>query len=345
MIEYKIGDIFKEEVEAIINTVNCVGVMGRGLALQFKKRFPDNFKAYEQAAKKNEMQLGKMFIYDTHKLINPRFVINFPTKNHWRSQSELKDIEEGLKSLLIEIQERNIHSIAIPPLGCGLGGLEWHDVRLLIEKTFSNNADLKVIVFEPQKSFKATPDIALQAAPKMTTGRAALISLFDRYKKGLLDPIVTLLELHKLMYFMQEAGQDLNLDYKKAPYGPYAENLRHVLKTIDGHMIEGYGDGGEEPGKELSLIPGAIEKANICLNEQKETLIRFDRVANLVDGFETPFGLELLATVHWVTIKEKATTKEDIISKVYNWNKRKKQFSEGQIMLAYERLKSNDWVH
>ncbi len=343
MIEYKIGDILKENVEAVINTVNCVGIMGRGLALQFKKKFPDNFKAYELAVKNNEIHLGKMFVFDTHKS-HPRYIINFPTKNHWRGNSKLSDIEKGLESLLQEIKTRNISSIAIPPLGCGLGGLEWSNVKPLIEKTFKDCIDLKVIVFEPQKSYQVSSNETLQTSPTMTPGRASLISLIDRYLKGLLDPIVTLLEVHKLMYFMQEAGAELRLEYKKALYGPYAENLRHVFKVIDGHMILGYGDGGDEPNKELSLVSEFVEKANSFLQEDKETLKRFDKVARLVDGFESPFGLELLATVHWVVTRENAVIDKDIISKVYNWSKRKQQFSEGQIMLAYERLKTQGWI-
>jgi hypothetical protein len=134
----------------------------------------------------------------------------------------------------------------------------------------------------------------------MTAGRAALVELMNRYVRGLLDPVITLLEVHKLMYFMQEAGEPLRLKYVQAPYGPYAENLRHVLKAIEGHLVAGYADGGDAPDKPLTLVPGAIEDANTFLDANSDTRTRFDRVGTLVEGFETPFGLELLATVHWV---------------------------------------------
>src|SRR6202042_3301980 len=137
-------------------------------------------------------------------------------------------------------------------------------------------------------------------APNMTAGRAALVVLIHRYLGGLMDPFVTLLEVHKLMYFMQEAGEPLRLQYAKGLYGPYAETLRHVLRMIEGHLVAGYADGGDAPDKQLELVPGAVRDAEAFLAADSKTRIRFDRVGDLVEGFETPFGLELLATVHWV---------------------------------------------
>ena len=131
MIEFKRGDILKEEAEAIVNTVNCVGVMGRGIALQFKNTFPDNFKVYAEACKKQEVQPGHMFVYSTDKFTNPRYIINFPTKRHWRGNSRIEDIESGLKDLVDVIHKYDIKSLAIPPLGSGLGGLEW--VMLIVD--------------------------------------------------------------------------------------------------------------------------------------------------------------------------------------------------------------------
>lgn len=344
MIEYKTGNILKENVEALINTVNCVGIMGRGLALQFKKSFPDNFEAYERACENKEIKPGKMFIFNTDKKIGPRYIINFPTKRHWRGDSRIEDIESGLNALAQEVKDRNISSIAMPPLGCGLGGLDWNTVKALIEKTFIDLSDVRVVIFEPKGSPAASQMQRSSEMLSMTPGRAALVSLMDRYFKGLMDPFISLLELHKLMYFMQEAGEKLRLTYKKAPYGPYAENLRHVLHKIEGHMILGYGDGGDDPHKQLSLIPAAIGEANHFLQEHTETINRFDKVVDLVDGFETPFGLELLATVHWVATKEGARSQEDVIRKVYSWGERKEQFTARQISLAYERLKERHWV-
>ena len=124
MIEYKTGDILAEEAEALVNTVNCVGVMGRGIALQFKRAFPENFKAYATQCKRNEMRPGRVFVFETGEMLLPRYIINFPTKRHWRGKSRMEDIESGLGSLLEEIRSHGIRSIAIPPLGSGLGGLD-----------------------------------------------------------------------------------------------------------------------------------------------------------------------------------------------------------------------------
>jgi len=342
MIRYKIGNILQEKAEAIVNTVNCVGVMGRGIALQFKKAFPDNFKAYAAACKKQEVQPGKILVYETG-LNNPRFIMNFPTKRHWKEKSRMDDIELGLKDLMKEICNRNIQSIAIPPLGSGLGGLNWSDVRARIQALFEKYEDLEVIVFEPQNSVPIK-HVLSENVPHMTPGRAALVSLVSQYLRGLMDPFITLLEIHKLMYFLQEAGEPLKLKYRKFLYGPYAENLRHVLNAIEGHMISGYFDGGDQPGKEIELIPGALENAKSFLKAAVDTQKRLEKVADLVEGFEEPFGLELLATVHWVIKKEGAESIEQVVHQTYAWNERKKQFSERQIDIAYKVLRNKGWI-
>ena len=294
MIEFRSGDILKDESEALVNTVNCVGIMGRGIALQFKDAFPDNFKFYAAACKRSEVQPGRMLVFDTGRLSPPRYIINFPTKRHWRGKSRIQDIQSGLKALIKEVRARGIRSIAIPPLGSGLGGLDWEMVRPHIEDAAKELADVRVVVYEPKGAPSTDVMAHIRSVPNMTAGRAALVELINRYLAGLLDPYVTLLEVHKLMYFMQEAGEPLRLRFTQAPYGPYAENLRHVLHAIEGHLISGYADGGDAPDKQLNLVPGAVEDATAFLSEHADSRARFDKVAALVDGFESPFGLELL---------------------------------------------------
>lgn len=344
MIEYKQGDILKADVEALVNTVNCVGVMGRGIALQFKNAFPNNFKAYAVACNNNEVQPGRMFVFETGYLTNPRYIVNFPTKRHWRGKSRMEDIEAGLKSLTDAIQQYNIRSIAIPPLGSGLGGLDWLEVRKHIEVALQPLSNVHVIVYEPKGAPAAENMVHQRNAPVMTIGRASLIELVNRYLLGLLDPIVTLLEIHKLMYFMQEAGEPLRLKYQKAPYGPYAENLRHVLHRIEGHFVFGYADGGDAPNKQLKLVPGAIEEAQAFLHQYPDSRNRFDRVADLVEGFESPFGLELLSTVHWIMKHESAGSLTEVIDKTYAWNARKRQFTPRQLNLAAHVLLDKGWI-
>ena len=344
MIELTQGDILKADAEALVNTVNCVGVMGRGIALQFRKAFPENFNVYKKACKNGEVKPGKMFVYDLNRISNPHFIINFPTKRHWRNKSRLEDIELGLQDLIKFIQQQKIHSIAIPPLGCGLGGLNWSDVRSLIIEAFKTLPDVTVLLFEPVGAPEATVMVKEQALPKMTHGRAALLGLMRRYLAAVMDPTVTLLEVHKLMYFMQEAGESLRLRYQKAPYGPYAENLRHVLSLIEGHFISGYGDAEDRPDKPLELKTHAAEDAEIFLSKHKETQQRFERVSELIKGFETTYGLELLSTVHWVVTKDKALTEDDAIEKVHAWNNRKKMFESRHIRVAFKRLRNEKWI-
>ena len=344
MVEFKTGDMLSEDVDALVNSVNCVGVMGRGIALEFKKAFPDNFRAYAAACEREEVQIGQMFVFETSHLTGPRYIVNFPTKRHWKENSRMEDIEAGVAALVQEISERRIRSIALPPLGSGLGGLEWPAVRKLIEEGLRDIGDVRIVVFEPGSgpvNKQATLPIS---APRMTAGRAVLVGLIDRYLRGQLDPFVTLLEVHKLMYLMQVAGEPLRLRYEERPLGPFAQNLRHVLARVEGHLVNGYDNMDDAPTKELELVTGAIEKAQAFLEDHPGTRARFERVSKLVDGFESPFGLELLTTVHWVARDHPNASEEEIIDHTYEWGERKRQFSERQIRLALEMLREQGWL-
>ena len=345
MINFTSGDILRADAEAIVNTVNCVGVMGRGIALQFKKAWPENFKIYAKACKRQEVKPGSMFIVETGQLTNPKFIINFPTKRHWRGASKMEDIESGLHALKKKMIQKQIKSIAIPPLGSGLGGLDWSLVRSRIEKTLGGLSDVEIIVYEPAGAPENEKMVKNRWVPKMTAGRAVLIELMQRYLTGLLDPSVSLLEVHKLMYFMQVAGEPLSLNYEKATYGPYAKNLGHVLNAVEGHFVSGYADGGDAPSKELQLVPGATDEAVTFLAEHPGTTERFTKVADLISGFESPFGLELLASVLWVAQQEKIRTPDQIVQKIHQWNDRKRQFTERQITIAIETLKNKNWLN
>jgi O-acetyl-ADP-ribose deacetylase (regulator of RNase III) len=344
MIQLTKGDILTAKTEALVNTVNCVGVMGRGIALQFRKAFPGNFKAYKKACDNKQVQPGKMFIYDLNRLDRPHFIINFPTKQHWKNKSRIEDIKSGLVDLVSVVQQQQIHSIAIPPLGCGLGGLNWDEVRPLIFEALKSLPEVDVLLFEPVGTPQATAMVKEKKVPKMTVGRAALLGLIRRYLSAVMEPSVTLLEVHKLMYFMQEAGEPLRLDYQKAPYGPYAKNLRHLLNHIEGHFISGYGDAEDRPDKPLELNLFALKQANEFLKNHEVTRQRFDRVANLITGFETTFGMELLSTVHWVVTNEDAVTKEQVVTKVHSWNERKSMFTPRHIERAWDCLQESGWI-
>lgn len=253
----------------------------------------------------------------------------------------MADIDAGLKALVAEIKERGICSIAIPPLGSGLGS----EVRPRIERAMEALPDVRIIVFEPQPLVDASSVMLAQPeSPRMTHGKAALIILMDRYLSACMDHFMTLLEAQKLMYLMQEAGETLRLRYVKEYYGPYADNLGKVFQAIEGHWISGYMP-GDAPGTQLSLMPGAVAESQAFLAAHAPTQERFNRVIDLIRGFETQQGLELLATVHWVVTKMDTQTLEDVVFKVHGWNERKRQqFSKRQITLALEVLAEKQWI-
>lgn len=344
MIEYTSGDMLHADAEALVNTVNCVGIMGRGIALQFKNAYPENFKMYAIACKQEQVQPGRMFVHATGRLDNPKYIINFPTKRHWKGKSRIADIDAGLIDLREVILRLDIRSIAIPPLGSGLGGLDWEEVKPRIERAMQPMADVQVLVYEPKGAPSSDTMTHKREAPNMTAGRAALVELIARYLGGLLDPDVSLLEVHKLMYFMQEAGEPLRLKFAQAHFGPYAENLRHVFHAIEGYYVSGYADGGDAPEKAIKLVPGAIEEARRLLEDHHDTRRRFEKVSDLVEGFESPFGLELLSTVHWVVKDKPALSLNEVVEHVYAWNKHKRQFTQRQIGLAVDVLVKKGWV-
>jgi O-acetyl-ADP-ribose deacetylase (regulator of RNase III) len=338
------GDLLRQEVDAIVNTVNTVGVMGKGIALQFKQKWPENFKAYAKACKRQEIQPGRMFIYDAGGLLKPRYIVNFPTKRHWRGKSRLEDIEAGLKDLVVQVKRLGIRSIALPPLGCGNGGLDWEDVRPRIERAFADLPQVEARLFAPSGAPAPKAQEIRTTKPKLTPVRAALVKLLAAYRA--LDYSLTRIEVQKLAYFLERAGEPLNMKFEANMYGPYSNTLEHVLQALDGHYLLGVGD-RTSPG-EIQVVPGAVDEAETYLAEspQSETAARVARVSDLISGFETPYGMELLSTVHWVATRPpKAPTLEETTRAVHAWNPRKKQLmSNEHIRLAWEHLAKRDWL-
>lgn len=344
MIEITKGNLLEADTEALVNTVNCMGFMGKGIALQFKKAFPLNFTAYQKACRAKEVQPGRMFIYPTGMPGNPRYIINFPTKRHWRGKSRIEDIESGLKALVAEVLERKIASIAVPPLGCGLGGLDWGRVRSLIMASFSELPNVHVLLFEPSGTPVAQDMPIGTDRPRLTVARALFIRLMREYaEKGYR---LTLLEIQKLAYFLQEAGQPLRLRFGTGHYGPYAPNLNKVLEVLEGHFTSGYGD-SQRPDVEIRLLEGASKEAGDYLEGHEAEHERLSRVNALVDGFMTPYGMELLSSAHWLAEhgKPRARTAEDVVTGMAAWNPRKRRmFRPEHIRIAWERLDQEGWI-
>lgn len=340
-MEFTQGNLLTNNKEALVNTVNCVGVMGKGIALQFKQAFPDNARAYEKACTKGQVQLGRLFTYITGRLDNPKYIINFPTKQHWRAKSRMKDIESGLHTLKQEIIERGIKSIAIPPLGCGNGRLNWREVKPLIENILADLPDVQITVFKPKGAPEVSAMPVATRKPIITRARAMLVKLMEAY--SFTDYKLALLEIQKLAYLLQVAGEPLKLQFVKEKYGPYAENLNFVLQRIEGHLIRGYGDRNTKAM--ISLVPGAGLKVSKFLENEPDSIDRINRVVQLMQGFETPYGMELLTSTHWVAINEGASTIDEVIDKIFSWNARKRQtFREDHISKAWDRLCDQRWV-
>lgn len=343
MIEEAEGNLLRADAEALVNTVNCVGFMGKGIALQFRQAHPDNFRFYERACRKEEVQPGRMLIFDAGQMFKPRYIINFPTKRHWRGKSRVEDIQSGLDALVADVKRLGIKSIAVPPLGCGNGGLEWSVIRPIIVRAFASLPDVTVMLYSPAGAPDARTMPVRTTRPNMTPTRALLVKLMQQYL--VLAYRLTHLEIQKLAYFLQESGERMLLKYEAGRYGPYAQNLTKVLERIEGHFIRGYGD-NPNPDSEIDLDPLAPAEAEVTLDKHPGSVERLRTVGELIEGFETPYGMELLSTVHWVCTRgeTRPTDAQSVIDAVYAWSDRKKMFKPQHIRLAWERLVKLGWI-
>ncbi len=348
-IELSTGDLMAANVEALVNTVNTVGVMGKGIALQFRRRYPEMFAEYQRAVKGGEVEIGKMHVWPTGQLSGPKYIINFPTKKHWRSPSRIEYVAEGLRDFTAVIDNLGIKSVALPPLGCGNGGLDWAVVEPIIRSGLAPIAEsVNVHIYPPAATPPAANMKTSEKKPNMTEGRAALVAILNRYKEQSLED-ATLIESQKLMYFLQEAGQPLKLKFAANLYGPYADNLRHVLRVVESHYLSGYGDGSQTvlTAEPLEVLPGAQAAAMTVLNKNPIALERIERVMALTEGFETPYGLELLASVHWVMRHDQQALADPqvAVEHVRNWTKRKaRMFAPTHIQAAWNKLNHQGWA-
>jgi O-acetyl-ADP-ribose deacetylase (regulator of RNase III) len=339
------GDLLKQDdVDAVVNTVNCVGVMGKGIALQFKNKWPANFVEYAAACEAGQVRPGRMLIHDSGGLVKPNYIINFPTKEHWRGTSKIEFIQDGLVDLVAQVRRLRIRSIAIPPLGCGNGGLNWNEVRPLIEGAFASLPEVEVHLFEPKGAPEARSMQVRTKRPKMTAGRAAIVKVLDTYRA--LNYGVSKIEVQKLAYFLQEAGEPLKLAFVKHDFGPYSDALRHALNNMEGHFVRGVGDGVVEA--EIEPTDEALAEAEAFINHQDraELAEHVARVGRLIDGYQSQYGMELLASVHWVATHEPAVCSVgDAVAAVRTWNDRKRLLIKPEhVAFAWHRLEAEGWL-
>lgn len=346
MIKETAGNLLSADAEALINTVNTEGVMGKGIALQFKKAYPAMYDAYRKAAKAGKVRLGHMHVWPTGQMTGPKYIINFPTKGHWKSNSKLKDIESGLADLIAVIRRLGIESIAVPPLGCGNGGLDWVEVEPRIIAAFDEVPNVDVLLFPPAGAPSAAEMVTASPRPTMNPNRAALVEILNRYTgQAMLAP--GQIEAQKLLYFLQVAGQPLSLNFAKHHYGPYADNLRHVLNLLEGHFIRGFGDGSARvaDAEPLIVLPDAAEEAQQVLADDTEAQRRIDQVLELAEGFESAYGLELLSTVHFVAQSMPDATDDDRLQAIWAWSPRKaRMFTEDHVRISLETLRGQGWL-
>ncbi len=339
MIELTHGNLLEADADALVNTVNTQGVLGKGIALQFKRAFPEMEGPYKEACKTGALRPGTLHIFERPDFVGPKYIINFPTKREWKNPSRLADIQAGLDALVQAVQDRGIERIAIPPLGCGNGGLDWRDVYPMIAEAFAPLDSVRVLVYPPNGAPPPDQQVNRTKSPSMTPGRAALLGIMQRYAE--LDYTMTMLEVQKLAYFLQEAGQPLRLHFEKHHYGPYADDLRKVLRHLEGHFIFGFGDGNNSPDTSIRLLAEATSPVEELLSADPETRDRCERVARQIEGFETPYGLELLSTVHWVAKKEThpATNAAEALAMIHAWNPRKRELMQpDHVAVACERV-------
>lgn len=327
MIKYIEGDIFESDAQALVNTVNTVGVMGKGIALQFKKAFPNNFKAYSEACKNKDIRIGKVFVFrDANLKMGDRIIINFPTKTDWRKPSEYSFISKGLDELVRVISVYDIKSIALPPLGSGNGGLEWEKVKNMInEKLRDLNVD--ITVYEPSSHIK---EHLKKERTKLTDARALLLfALYDLVRNG---EFVSEFSSEKICYFMQRFGAQKYFKLKFTPefYGPYSGKVRYMLNALNGSYIMGYSDMDKKPFEPLTLVADGFETVIEYIDNKPELKEITSKVSALLDGFYSDFGLELLSSIDYIMHSKKSTDKQMITDSLNSWTDRKRSLFSDQ---------------
>jgi len=339
MLKFTTGNLLESEAEALVNTVNTVGVMGKGIALQFKNQYPNNYKAYAKACKDGNFKIGDLLVVEEESLLGgKKTIINFPTKTDWRKPSEYIYIEEGLKKLVEVINDKNIQSVAIPPLGAGNGGLVWEKVKSMIQY-YLRNIDAEITIFQPNAAIE---EVLKTERVKLTPARAMLLAvLFDLVRNG---EFVSEFSAEKIAYFLQRFGaKDIfKLEYSANFYGPYSGKVKHVLYYLNGSYVTGYSAKDKKPFEEIGLRANTEKEINAFLNSPENIKYKsiVDKTKDFLRGFYSPFGLELLSTIDYIMETQKTKDVDIIINELEKWSERKKGFAKF-IKIATENIEKH----
>ena len=342
MIEYTIGNLLDSDTAALVNTVNTVGVMGKGVALQFKEKYPGNFKRYADACKKGEVKIGKMFVTRDSTLEGEKIIINFPTKTEFFRKSQYRFIEEGLKDLVKFIDQEKIESVALPPLGCGYGGLNWEKVKALIEQ-YLGNSRARIVVYEPNDEIK---EVLKKESEKkevaLTDARAMLLYALFQYERS--GELANVFAANKIAYFLQESGEPLRLTFVAHHFGPYDQRVEKVLYALNGKYLSGLEQMSAKPFEPLQLNYEKVEEVNEYVNRKltDQQRIRLESVFELIRGFESTLALEVLSSIHYLLTQDKTLSTQALLEKIGSWNERKKAvIKEEYIHLAVDHLRNH----
>lgn len=350
-MEFREGNLLEADVEALVNTVNTVGVMGKGIALMFKERFPENFDAYSRACKAGEVDVGKLFVTYGVELSGPEWIVNFPTKKHWRNPTKIEWLDEGLLRLREFIEENEVQSIAIPPLGCGNGGLDWTEVKPLIERRLSDLPGTRVVVFEPTQKYQNVAK--KKGVEKLTPARALIAEMVRRY--WVLGVECTILEIQKLAWFLERSisrlgiEDPMELEFEANRYGPFSNRLSHLLNGLDGSYLRcDKRIADASPFDTIQFADEKRDKVDLYLRgpEGREFLPAIEATQELIDGFESPLGLEVLSTVDWLVHREGVEpTVVGIRAALNDWpggndagERKQRIFSDRMLTVALERV-------
>lgn len=339
MISFRKGNILESRADALVNTVNTEGVMGKGIALQFKKEFPHNYKVYQKACEQGELYPGKLLIVKDQNLLGgATWVINFPTKTSWRKPSEYSYIEKGLDELKRRLPELDIKTIALPPLGSGNGGLDWDRVKAMIESKLSG-VQVAVIVYEPNALIE---EKMKQERVQLTDARAMLLYMLYQLQKS--GEFVSEFSSEKVCYFLQRFGGRpyLKLAFEPNFYGPYSGKVRHVINYLNGSYIMGYNSMDKKPFEALQLMADGEGTVQTYLEEKPILKEITSRTAAFLDGYYSDFALELLSSIDYITQKEQTYDFDKIKSALTNWSQRKRTLfaNDRFIHIALEHLKN-----